>query len=129
MTKLSRAQTPEEKVAKGEFILQVAERIIRDEGLEALSMNRLVQETGFAKGTLYLYFTTRHEILASLFVQMLTDQLASNLVWAFYTAALGAAKFPQSPNMRASVSFEVREFQEALRFDTLFRNLVDQFAP
>ena len=42
---------------------------------------------------------------------------------------LGAAQFPQSPNMRASVSFEVREFQEALRFDTLFRNLVDQFAP
>ena len=129
MTKLSRSQTPEEKVANGEFILQVAERIIRDEGLDALSMNRLVQETGFAKGILYLYFTTRHEILASLFVQMLTDQLASNLVWAFYTAALGAAKFPQSPNMRASVSFEVREFQEALRFDTLFRNLVDQFAP
>ena len=191
-TKLSRAQTLEEKVAKGEFILQVAERIIRDEGLEALSMNRLVQETAFAKGTLYLYFTTLHEILASLFVQMLTswhhrlgesltqarnydefcarymreltydllflsmlvlerrdletglpddtyaqvslalqqvlgeqaevfketldltDQLASNLVWAFYTAALGTAQFPQSPNMRASVSFEVREFQEAL---------------
>ena len=207
MTKLSRAETPEEKVAKGEFISQVAERIIRDEGLEALSMNRLVQETGFAKGTLYLYFTKRHEILASLFVRMLTawhhrlgesltkarnydefcarymreltydplflpmlvlerrdletglpddtysqvslalqqvlreqaevfketldltDQLASNLVWAFYTAALGAAQFPQSPNMRASVSFEVREFQEALHFNTLFRNLVDQFAP
>jgi len=58
-----------------------------------------------------------------------TDQLASNLVWAFYTAALGAAQFPKSPSMRASVSFVVREFQEALRFDTLFRNLVDQFAP
>ena len=24
----------------------------------------------------------------------LTDQLAANLVWAFYTAALGAAQFP-----------------------------------
>ena len=72
MTKLSRADTPEEKFAKGKFILQVAERIIRDEGLEALSMNRLVKETGFGKGTLYLYFTTRHEILASFFVQMLT---------------------------------------------------------
>lgn len=72
MTKLSRAQTPEEKIARGEFILHVAERIIRDEGLDALSMNRLVQETSFAKGTLYLYFTTHHEILASLFVQMLT---------------------------------------------------------
>lgn len=33
-------------------------------------MNRLVQEKGFAKGTQYLY--SRHEILASLFVQMLT---------------------------------------------------------
>ena len=30
MTKPSRAQTPEEKVAKGKFILQVAESIIRD---------------------------------------------------------------------------------------------------
>ena len=29
----------------------------------------------------------------------------SNLVWDFYTGA-GAAQFPQSPNMRASVSFE-----------------------
>ena len=44
MTKLSRVQTPEEKVAKGEFILQVAERNIRDEGLEALSMNRLMRK-------------------------------------------------------------------------------------
>ena len=26
----------------------------------------------------------------------LTDQLASNLVWGFYTAALGAEQFPQS---------------------------------
>ena len=49
MTTLSRAQMPEEKAAKGEFILQVAERIIRDEGLEALPMNRLVQDMGFAK--------------------------------------------------------------------------------
>jgi AcrR family transcriptional regulator len=71
MSKLSRAEAPAEKVAKGEFILQVAERIIRDEGFEALSVNRLVQETGFAKGTLYLYFMTRHEILASLFVRIL----------------------------------------------------------
>ena len=42
MTKLSRAQTPEEKIAKGEFILHVAERIIRDEGLDALSRIRCV---------------------------------------------------------------------------------------
>ena len=134
MTKLSRAQTPEEKVAKGEFILQVAERIIRDEGLEALSMNRLVQETGLPDDTYAQVSLALQQVLgeqAEVFKDTLdlTDQLASNLVWAFYTAALGAAQFPQSPNMLASVSFEVREFQEALQFDTLFRNLVDQFAP
>ena len=37
MTKFSLAQMPEEKIAKGEFILQLAERIIRDEGLSALT--------------------------------------------------------------------------------------------
>ena len=48
-------------------------------------MNWLVQETGFAKGTLYLYFTTRHEIFASLFVQMLTawhNRLGESLTMA-----------------------------------------------
>ena len=60
------------KIAQDELILHVAERVIRDEGLDALSMNRLGQETSFAKRTLYLHFNTRHEILASLLVQMLT---------------------------------------------------------
>ena len=68
------ARANAEKVAKGEFILQVAERIIRDEGLEALSMNRLVQETGFfARKEPCICISRRAtKFLASLFVQMLT---------------------------------------------------------
>jgi hypothetical protein len=102
--------------------------------LPMLVLERRDLETGLPDDTYARVNVALQQVLgeqAEVFKETLdlTDQLASNLVWAFYTAALGAAQFPQSPNMRASVSFEVREFQEALRFDTLFRNLVDQFAP
>jgi hypothetical protein len=72
MSKLSRVEASEGKKARAAFILRVVERIIRNEGLETLFMSRLVQETYFAKRTLDLYFTTSHEILALLFVQMST---------------------------------------------------------
>ena len=99
-----------------------------------LALEQRDLETGLPDDTYALVSLALQQVLgeqAEVFKDTLdlTDQLASNLVWAFYTAALGAAQFPQSPNMRTSVSFEVREFQEALRFATLFRNLVDQFPP
>ena len=37
MSKLSRAETPAEKVANGEFILQVAERIIQNKIIKPIS--------------------------------------------------------------------------------------------
>jgi hypothetical protein len=99
-----------------------------------LVLERRDLETGLPDGAYAQVSLALQRVLgeqAEVFKETLdvTDQLASNLVWAFYTAALGAVQFPKSPNMRASVSFVVRKFQEASRFDTLFRNLVDQFAP
>jgi hypothetical protein len=99
-----------------------------------LVLERRDLETGLPDGTYAQVSLALQRVLgeqAEVFKETLdvTDQLASNLVWAFYTAALGAVQFPKSPNMRAAVSFVVRKFQEASRFDTLFRNLVDQFAP
>ena len=99
-----------------------------------LVLERRDLETGLPDGTYAQVSLALQRVLgeqAEVFKETLdvTDQLASNLVWAFYTAALGAVQFPKSPNMRASVSFVVRKFQEASRLDTLFRNLVDQFAP
>ena len=69
MKRIDRAETPAEKIAKGEFILVIAERIARDTGLDGLSMNALSAACNVAMGTLYLYFKTRHEILAALFVK------------------------------------------------------------
>ncbi len=75
MKKANRAETPTEKIAKGEFILSTAESLARRDGLEGLSMNSLCAACGVAKGTLYLYFETRHEILAALFLKTLADWL------------------------------------------------------
>ena len=98
-----------------------------------LVLERRDLETGLPDDTYAQVSLSLQEVLsdqAEIFKEVLdlTDRSASNLVWAFYTAALGATQFPQSPNMRTSVSLEVREFHGALRFDTLFRNLVDQFS-
>lgn len=73
MKKVNRAETPAEKIAKGEFILSTAENLARRDGLDALSMNALCAACGVAKGTLYLYFKTRHEILAALFLKTMGE--------------------------------------------------------
>ena len=84
-----------------------------------LVLERRDLETGLPDGTYAQVSLALQRVLgkqAEVFKETLdvTDQLASNLVWAFYTAALGAVQFPKSPNMRASVSFVVRKFQEAI---------------
>lgn len=202
MTKISRAETPTEKINKGEFILQTAEVLARRDGLEQMSMNALSEACGIAKGTLYLYFRTRHEIVAALFLKsldawtqrfeqalqtavsyndlctsyaqtlrqddlliplmhhahdhfdlnlpddtfhdMLTSyqqvleaqadmfttvlkidsDTASQLVWAFYTAALGAGHFCAAPKPDRDLDDATVEFRRALSFDTMFSNLV-----
>jgi len=204
MKRIDRAETPAEKIAKGEFILVIAERIARDTGLDGLSMNALSAACNVAKVTLYLYFKTRHEILAALFVKSLGDwiarfertlthtmsydefcqtyaatliqddlilplmhaahdqfdaglpdetyqemmesfqqmldrqeqifcdalnidsETASRAVWAFYTAALGAGHFGAVERKRAALSSDIVHFRDALRFETMFLNVVSQ---
>lgn len=61
-----RARGDAEKSSRREAILAAAAAQLRDEGFEAFSMNVLAQKAGIAKGTLYLYFETREEVLLSL---------------------------------------------------------------
>lgn len=60
--------SPEVKIAKGEHILTTATELLRHEGSDALSMNKLAAACGVAKGTLYLYFKTREEIIAAIYL-------------------------------------------------------------
>jgi AcrR family transcriptional regulator len=69
--KPARARTQEQKSNRRLEILEAADRHFRQVGFEAFSMGELARCAGVAKGTLYLYFKTREEVLLELYCQQL----------------------------------------------------------
>ena len=67
MTRISRKQL--EIQQREADILQIARRMLLDEGYEALSMDKLAVELGTAKGTLYNHFPNKEEIVLALVCQ------------------------------------------------------------
>lgn len=65
-TPKKRARTAAEKQFRRGTILDAADVHFREAGFEAFSMARLAKRAGVAKGTLYLYFETREEVLLAL---------------------------------------------------------------
>jgi len=66
-----RARRDAEKAERREAILAAAGALLRATGFEGFSMSVLARKTGIAKGTLYLYFETREEVLLALYVERL----------------------------------------------------------
>ena len=48
-----------------EGIYKAVEEIIAEDGIEGLTMNRLAEQAGIAKGTIYLYFKDKQELIQS----------------------------------------------------------------
>ncbi|MDC0476896.1 TetR/AcrR family transcriptional regulator [Alphaproteobacteria bacterium] len=69
----TRARSPDAKRARRHFILTTAEQILRGEGFDAFTMNSLATTTGLAKGTLYLYFSSREELVLTLYIHLNND--------------------------------------------------------
>ena len=69
----ARARSPAAKQARRHFILTTAEQILRDNGFDAFTMNSLATTTGLAKGTLYLYFSSREELVLALYLHLNDD--------------------------------------------------------
>ena len=68
---LRRARTDDQKVARRRIILKAAERHLVANGFDTFSMAKLGKLAGVAKGTLYLYFRTREEVLLALHLETL----------------------------------------------------------
>ena len=66
---IKRARTPEQKSDRRETILSTAKVLFMEAGYEGFSMGLLSKRAGVAKGTLYLYFGTKEEVLLSLYSQ------------------------------------------------------------
>jgi AcrR family transcriptional regulator len=77
-----RARTEDQKLFRRQEILDAAQSHYEDVGYEAFSMANLAKKSGVAKGTLYLYFTTREEVFLALYAQSLvrwSDQFIAGL--------------------------------------------------
>ncbi len=57
------------KERREEFMLEQARRIADAEGLHALSLPRLAEETGYSKPTVYKYFPTKADLIVALAAQ------------------------------------------------------------
>ena len=68
---LKRAQTHEQKYFRRQQILAAAQQYFLDVGYHAFTMANLAKSAGVVKGTLYLYFKTREEVLLTLYNQSL----------------------------------------------------------
>jgi AcrR family transcriptional regulator len=66
-----RARTGAQKAARRAAILEAAAQHFVETGFEAFSMGQLGRMAGVAKGTLYLYFSSREEVLLALYLEKL----------------------------------------------------------
>jgi len=76
-------------------ILDAAERLASDDGVEALTMARLGEEIGYRAGALYRYFPSKEALLAALLVRVV--RAAGAMVGAATTAASGLAERARRP--------------------------------
>ena len=58
-----------EKLQRYNAILDAAEKILKENGLNSLNIELVAKETELAKGTLYLYFKNKEELLGALSVK------------------------------------------------------------
>ena len=66
----TRAISDDAKRARRQFILSTADQLLRNEGFDAFTMHKLAAATNLAKGTLYLYFSTREELVLALYTNL-----------------------------------------------------------
>jgi AcrR family transcriptional regulator len=66
---MKRARTELSKENRKQFILDCAEELIIKEGLQKLSLSKVSKKSKLAIGTIYIYFKSKEEIIASLTVK------------------------------------------------------------
>ena len=91
-------------------------RVIARKGMAAATMQEIAEEAGVAKGTIYLYFRDRDELVEKTFETAIT-QLHDRLDAAIATEPTFAGK------LRASIAEKIRFFSEHREFFRLYTSL------
>lgn len=69
---MRRAISDNQKQQRREMIMATARELYQRTGFEAITMSMVAEQTQLAKGTLYLYFTTKEELFLALTIEELT---------------------------------------------------------
>ncbi|HKB78735.1 MAG TPA: helix-turn-helix domain-containing protein, partial [Thermoanaerobaculia bacterium] len=93
-----------------------AMRVIARRGMSAATMQEIAEEAGVAKGTIYLYFRDREELVEKTF-----DGAITELSGRIETALSSEAPFDQK--LRAVLSAEIGFFREHREFFRLYISL------
>jgi len=92
-------------------ILDAAEAVIADRGLEGASTAAIASRAGVAVGTLYNYFPDRDSLIDSLF-----DARRAEILPRLQEAARAAAKLPAERRLRAYLNDVFAVYDEQRRF-------------
>lgn len=71
-----------EKERKRSHLLEVAETLIKSRGLDRLNMDEVAENASVSKGTLYLYFKNKNDLIlgiCSKATEILTNRIAAIL--------------------------------------------------
>lgn len=106
------------------LLLELALRIVRDEGFHALTLGRLADRAEYSKGTVYNHFTSREDLLIELSAESVRRQLRAfravdDLPWddvrKLYAIAVAYVRFAeQSPTLFECGALGRSEYTAAL---------------
>lgn len=99
-------KSPEARRAQ---ICTVAARVVLEEGISAITMERIARETGISKALVYNYFATRDHLLAALLRREQTELRERGI-----GAALRAETFPELIRQTTRVYLEQVQHRGAL---------------
>jgi TetR/AcrR family transcriptional repressor of nem operon len=123
-----RTQPPD---VRREQLLDAAERLLLEQGLRATTVADVASEAGVAKGTMYLYFPSRDELLAALRSRYLGRYLAllrtrrGSVRARVHRLVTGLVSVAAANQQLHHVLFHQAGFSEADAFSELRARLVD----
>ncbi len=109
VTERRRARSKDQKDERKRAILVAAEAHLRESGFEKFSVTGVARQADLVKGTIYLYFDNREDLLLALYVEKL--------------GAWGDALVRQSPSGMSDLAF-IRNYREQSLADPLYLQLV-----
>ena len=74
-------------------LLRVARKLLLEQGLQELTMDRLAAATPYSKGTIYHHFTSREDVLAALCIEISELRLRTFERAALFKAAVASARW------------------------------------